>query len=150
MQIYSTFEHSSYIELAIAKLEEKGITDIFAVPLDNRSVERKLFDTIHQSDGVSFIGKGMGLAVIFSVIAASRGFVLEWGPIYWGLIGAVSGFVLGVLIDLYIYKFYKRKKRLLKGKNSEVILIINCNESQGELVEGVLWEHLALGLAKIK
>ncbi|MDF2644981.1 MAG: hypothetical protein K0Q73_786 [Paenibacillus sp.] len=92
----------------------------------------------------------MGLAVIFSVIGASRGFVLEWGPIYWGLIGAVSGFVLGVLIDLYIYKFYKRKKRVIKGKNSEVILIINCDESQGELVEGVLWEHLALGLAKIK
>jgi hypothetical protein len=150
VQIYSTFEHSSYLELAITKLEEKGIKDIFAVPLDNRTEERKLFDTIHQSDGVSFIGKGMGLAVIFSVIGASRGFVLEWGPIYWGLIGAVSGFVLGVLIDLYIYKFYKRKKRLLKGKNSEVILIINCDESQGELVEGVLWEHLALGLAKIK
>lgn len=150
MQIFATYEYSSYIELAITKLEEKGIKDIFAVPLDNRTEERKLFDTIHQSDGVSFIGKGMGLAVIFSVIGASRGFVLEWGPIYWGLIGAASGFVLGVLIDLYIYKVYKREKRMLKGKNSEVILIINCDESQGDLVEGILWEHLALGLAKIK
>lgn len=150
MQIFATFEFSNYIELAITKLEGKGIKDIFAVPLDNRTEERKLFDTIHQSDGVSFIGKGMGLAVIFSVIGASRGFVLEWGPIYWGLIGAVSGFVLGVLIDLYIYKVYKREKRMLKGKNSEVILIINCDESQVDLVEGILWEHLALGLAKIK
>lgn len=150
MQIFATFEYSTFVELVISKLEEEDIKDIFAVPLDNRTEERKLLDTIHHSDGVSLNGKGMGLAVIFSVIGASRGFILEWGPIYWGLIGAVSGLVVGVCIDLYIYKIHKRKKRILKGKNSEVILIIQCNESQGDFVERILWDHLALGLAKIK
>ena len=150
MQLFATFEHSSYIELAISRLEEKGITDIFAVPLDNRTEERILFDTLHHSDGVSLSGKGMALAVLFSVVGASRGFILDWGPIYWGLIGAAAGFVLGVLIDLFMNKIYKKKKRVLKGKNSEVILIVRCEESQADGVERILWEHLALGVAKIK
>jgi hypothetical protein len=150
MQIYATFEHSNFLELAIMTLEQQGITDIFAVPLDNRTEERKLFDTLHRADGMSFIGKGMLLAVGFSVIGASKGFVLEWGPIYWGLIGAVTGFVLGVCIDLWINKVLRKKQRVLRGKNSEVILIISCKQHQSELVEKILWEHLALGLAKIK
>jgi hypothetical protein len=149
VQVFATFEHSTFLELAISKLEEKGVRDIFAIPLDNRTEERQLFDTIHRADGVSLSGKGMALAVIFSVIGSSRGFILEWGPIYWGLIGAAFGFVLGVLIDLYIHKVHRRKERVLRGKNSEVILIVRCDESQGQLVEGILWEHLALGVAKV-
>ncbi|WP_285842707.1 hypothetical protein [Metabacillus litoralis] len=35
------------------------------------------------------IGKALGTA--FSVIAASIGFKLSWGPIYWELIGAFIG-----------------------------------------------------------
>ena len=43
MQLYSTFENSIFLEMAIATLEKKGINkeDIFAVPLDNRTEERK-------------------------------------------------------------------------------------------------------------
>jgi UDP-N-acetylmuramyl pentapeptide phosphotransferase/UDP-N-acetylglucosamine-1-phosphate transferase len=150
LQIFATFEHTLFLELVISQLKEKGITDIFAVPLDNRTEERRLFDTLHNSDGVSMIGKGTALAVLFSVVGASRGFMLQWGPIYWGLIGAAVGFILGFLIDLYIQLVYKKRKRVLKGKNSEVILIINCEENQDDYIESILWEHLALGLAKIK
>ncbi|MDC3413583.1 hypothetical protein NC797_09070 [Aquibacillus sp. 3ASR75-11] len=149
MQVYATFEHSTYIELAIKHLEENGIQDIFAVPLDNRTEERKLFDTIHRSDGTSFIGTGMILAVFTSTIGANRGFVLEWGPIYWGVIGALIGFILGVIIDLIRYKIRKSPTKLLKGKNSEVILIIECQSDQGKLVEDILWTNLALGVAKV-
>ncbi|UUZ82926.1 hypothetical protein LJK88_02570 [Paenibacillus sp. P26] len=124
--------------------------ELFVIPLDNRAEERKLFDTIHRADGVSFIGKGMALAVAFSVIGSSKGFVLEWGPIYWGLIGAGGGFALGFLIDLYINKVYKKNKRRTRGKVSEVVLIVECENNQVEWVESLLWEHLALGLAKIK
>jgi hypothetical protein len=150
VQIFATFEHTNFLELAISDLEQKGFSDIFAVPLDSRKEERKLFDTLHRADGVSFIGKGMALAVVFSVVGASRGFVLKWGPIYWGLIGAASGFAVGFLTDLYINLVHNKKKRLIHGKKSEVILIVTCEESQGDLVENILWEHLALGLAKIK
>lgn len=152
MQIFSTFEHHSTLELAITTLEKRGIhkETIFAVPLDNRTEDRKLFDTIHRSDGISLIDIGMALATAFSVICASIGFKLTWGPIYWGLIGAAGGFIVGVLIRLFIELVLKKKRRTMKGKHSEVILIVECEEDQHELVENILWEHLAIGVAKVK
>lgn len=149
MQIFATFEQSTYLELAITELEEHGIKNILAVPLDNRSEERKIFDNLHQADGVSLISKGMILAFLFSTVGASRGFVMAWGPIIWGLIGAGSGFVIGFIIDLFIKKVIKRKQRSLRGKNSEVILVVECEQHQKERVESILWNQLALGVAEL-
>lgn len=152
MQIFSTFEHSIYLELAITALEKKGIQkkDIFAVPLDNRVEERRLFDSIDRADGTTLIDLAMALATAFSVITASVGFILAWGPIFWGLIGAISGFLLGFVIKLVYFKVWKKRERLLRGKQGEIILIINCEDSRTDLVENILWEHLALGVAKVK
>ncbi|WP_417897869.1 hypothetical protein ABN702_16505 [Bacillus haimaensis] len=151
MQIFSSFEDSGYLELAISLLEKKGIKreDIFAVPLDNRKEERKILDTLHRSDGISLIDLAMALATAFSVIGASVGFILYWGPIFWGLIAGFSGFVLGLAIKLFIIKVVKKDRNLLKGKCTEVIVIINCDESKADLVEEILWEHLAMGVAKV-
>jgi hypothetical protein len=152
LQIFSTFETTSYLEMAILTLEKKGIKkeSIFAVPLDNRTEERKVFDTLHRSDGTSLIDIGMALATAFSVVGASIGFKLSWGPIYWGLISAFIGFVLGFAIRLFTEIVLKKKKRLIRGKHSEIILIIDCDETLAELVENILWSHFALGVAKIK
>ncbi|WP_458415363.1 hypothetical protein ACNQFZ_10350 [Schinkia sp. CFF1] len=152
MQLFSTFETTGFLEMAISTLEKKGIKkeSIFAVPLDNREEDRKIFDNIHRSDGTSLVDIGMGVATAFSVIGASVGFKLAWGPIYWGLIGAFVGFVLGFAIRLFMELVIKKRKRVLKGKHSEVILIIDCEESQAELVEDILWSHFALGVAKVK
>lgn len=151
MQVFSTFEQSSYLELAISLLEQKGIKqeDIFAVPLHNRQEERKIFDTLHRSDGISLIDIGMALATAFSVVGASIGFILAWGPIYWGLIGAFVGFLLGLGIKLFIIKIVKKKQRLLRGKHAEVILIVECEDKKVELVEEILWKNLAIGVAKV-
>jgi len=112
--------------MAISTLEKKGVKKeaIYAVPLDNRMEERKLFDGIHTSDGTSLIDIGVALATAFSVIGTSIGFELNWGPIYWGLITSLIGFVIGVAIRLFMEKVVKKRKRLLKGKYSEVILIV--------------------------
>ncbi|WP_246941113.1 hypothetical protein [Bacillus pinisoli] len=152
MQIFSTFENTINLELAIKTLEKHGVQQesIFAVPLDNRQEDRRFFDTISSADGVSVVDIGMALGTAFSVIGASIGFELAWGPIYWGLIGAFVGFMLGLAIRLYIEVVYKKKKRVLKGKHSEVILIIDCPNSMSELVEEILWGHYAMGVAKIK
>lgn len=152
MQLFSTFESNAFLEIAIATLEKKGIQkqNIFAVPLDNRTEDRKFLDTIHRSDGTSLVDIGIALATAFSVIGSSIGFQLEWGPIYWGLIGAGSGFALGVAIRLFIETVYKKKKRIFKGKHSEIILIVDCEVSQAELVENILWNHFALGVAKVE
>ncbi len=152
MQLFSTFEHTVYIELAIATLEKKGIKkeNIFIVPLDNRTEERKVFDSLKRSDGTSLIDIGAALATAFSVIGASVGFKLAWGPIYWGLIGAFVGFILGFAIRLFTEKVIKKRRRLLKGFHSELIVIVDCDESQGELIENILFSHYALGVAKVK
>jgi len=152
VQLFSTFESNQYLEMAISTLEKNGIIkeNIFAVPLDNRTEARKLFDSIHRSDGVTLIDIGMALATAFSVIGASIGFKLAWGPIYWGLISAFMGFILGFAIRLFIEMVLKKNRRVLRGKHSEIILIINCEETQVELVENILWEHFALGVAKVK
>lgn len=149
MQIYATFDHSIRLELAITKLESMGISEIFAVPLENGPEDIEIFDSIHRSDGKSLLSKGMILAVFFSVIGASRGFKLDWGPIYWGLIGGTFGFILGFCIDLIMNLKKLKKQRLVKGKKSEVIIIINCKESEGRQVERILWEQLAVGVGKV-
>jgi len=152
MQLFSTFETTGYLEMAIATLEKRGIKkeDIFAVPLDNRKEDPKIFDTLHRSDGTSLIDIGMGIATAFSVIGASIGFELAWGPIYWGLIGAFIGFILGFAIRLFIELVVKKNKKNIKGRHSEVILIVECEESKSVLIENILWSHFALGVAKIK
>jgi hypothetical protein len=152
IQVFSTFEHSTYLELAISSLEKGGIKkeNIFAVPLTNRKVEQRLFDTLHSSDGISFISKGAAIGTALSVVGASVGFSLKWGPLYWGLIGAGGGFLLGFLIDLLIYKVFKKRKRLLSHKHSEVVLILECEDNQADMAENILWHHLALGTARIQ
>ncbi|MGM0752479.1 MAG: hypothetical protein ACQET6_11130 [Bacillota bacterium] len=151
MQLFSTFENHIFLEIAIANLEKIGINkeDIYAVPLDNRKESRKLFDTLHRSDGLSLIDIAMPLATASSVVTASIGFELKWGPIYWGLIGAIGGFVVGLVIRLFLVSLKNREKHRLKGKQSEVILIVECDETKSQIVEKILWEHLALGLAKV-
>ncbi|MBT2259388.1 hypothetical protein SAMN04487776_11284 [Priestia megaterium] len=152
MQIFSTFEYSSYIELAVSELERKGIKkeDIFIVPLNNRTEARRILDSLHRADGVSLIDLGMALATAFSVIGASIGFKLSWGPIYWGIISAFIGFILGLGIKLFMFKVIKKKQRLLRGKHSEVILIVDCHTIDAEVVEHILWKNLALGVSKAR
>lgn len=151
VQIFSTFEHSTNLEIAITELEKNGIKKehIFAVPLTNRKTERRLLDSIHNADGISLISTGATLGTALAVIGASVGFKLAWGPIYWGLIGAASGFFLGICIDVFYYKVIKKKQRLLRGKNSEVILIIECDEAQADTVEAILWHYYAFGTARV-
>ncbi|WP_230498415.1 hypothetical protein [Pseudoneobacillus rhizosphaerae] len=152
MQLFSTFESNIFLEMAITSIEKKGITkeNIFAIPLDNRTDEHRVFDSTHRSDGTSLIDIGMALATAFSVIGASIGFKLAWGPIYWGLISAFCGFVIGFAIRIINEKVIKKKKRRLKGNQSDIILIIECEETQAEAIEKILWNHYALGVAKVK
>ncbi|WP_041808453.1 membrane protein [Evansella cellulosilytica] len=152
MQIFSTFEHSAYLELAISALQKVGVKKerILAVPLNSRVEERRLFDTLHRADGVSLFDKGAAIATALSVVGASIGFVLEWGPIYWGLIGAGVGFIIGFTIDYIIYKVIHRRNRKVRGKKSEVVIVVDCPKELVEKVEEVMWEHLALGVAKVE
>lgn len=152
MQILATFEYSTFLEIAISELKEKGITAIYAVPLDLRKKEPRLLDSIHRADGLSFIDKGMIFAFMFSTICASKGFVWRGGPIVWGIAGAFIGFAFGVALNwaIYLLKRNKNQLEIKKGKKGEVILIVTCEDSQAEVVEDILWDHRAFGLARTK
>ncbi|WP_188455692.1 hypothetical protein [Virgibacillus oceani] len=152
MQLFATFDNNLYLEMAISTLEKNNIEkdNIYAIPLDNRKEPRKLFDTLHQSDGISLIDIGVALGTAFSVIGVSIGFKMAWGPIWIGLIGSFIGFFIGLGIRLFMNVLFQKRKSILKGKQVEVILIIDCAETQGELVENILWEHFCFGVAKIK
>ncbi|SEQ65354.1 hypothetical protein SAMN05216232_3013 [Virgibacillus subterraneus] len=149
MYIMATFDHSVYLELALAYLEKEDIpkANILAVPLDSRKEKMKLFDTLHKSDGLSLFDMATAFATAFAVIGASVGFHLELGPIIWGIFGAVGGFVLGFVIKLIIQKLKQNHRIKMNNKSTELILIIHCNKNQVEIIEKLLWEHLAFGVA---
>jgi hypothetical protein len=148
MFVIATFENSIYIELAITALEEQGISKelILAAPLDKRKEPRNLFDTIHKSDGFSLFDGPSILGTCLMLLGAIYGYELVWGPILWGIIGAVSGLILGFLIKMLMLK---KSKRGSKNISSEIVLMIRCEDQKWEMVEKILWDHLALGLTKI-
>jgi hypothetical protein len=151
IQIFSTFRHSISLELAISSLELSGVKRecIFAVPLNIQKTERKMMDTLHNSDGISLISTGAALGTALSVVGASVGFKLQWGPIYWGLIGAIGGFVMGFLFDLFYYKVIKKRQRLINSTHPDVILIVECDHNKADHIEQLLWHHFALGTARV-
>ncbi len=149
MYLVSTFEHSIYLELAITAIQTKGIKkeNIMAIPMDKRSEEVKLFDSLHGSDGLSLFDLPAIIAVIFGILGGTYGFVLKWGPLLCGLIGIVIGFSLGLAIKLLLVKKYNDKQP--NNKATEVVLIIECNENQLEITKDILWSHNALGVRKL-
>jgi hypothetical protein len=149
MYIVSTFEHSVYLELAITAIQMKGIKkeNIMAIPMDKKGEQRRLFDSIHSSDGLSLLDLPAILATIGGIFGGIYGFVLEWGPLLWGLIAILIGFLLGFIIKLSVTKKYNNRQEDKRG--AEVVLIIDCIESQLEAVKDILWSHNALGVRKL-
>ncbi len=150
MHVISSFEHSAFLELAINKLQQTGIKkeSIVAVPLEITKEQPKLFDTIHRADGYSLFDLATVMGTIFSVLGASFGFELKWGPIIWGLIGLVIGAFMGFIID-YIFTKKRIRNRKIKSLNSEVVLIVKCKESEYQIVKEILAEHKAIGIGKL-
>jgi hypothetical protein len=100
MQVFSLFEHSPSIELVISKLEQEGVDKekIFVVPIDESDESLRVFDSIHDSDGFSFVDKAMALATAFGVVGTSIGFKLQWGPIVWGGNCRLIWFFIGIFM----------------------------------------------------
>lgn len=151
MYVISSFTYCTHLELAIGNLESKGIKrdKIFAVPLDKRDEKRKLFDTINQSDGISLFDLSIILGTFFMLLGGIYGFLLKWGPILWGLIGLVFGAIIGFIIDIFP-KGRKRSKNKVKDKTTEVFLMVECEKSQVEMIEKILWDNMAIGIAKVE
>jgi len=147
--IIASFEHSIYVELAITALIKNGVPKekILAVPLDKNKEARTILDTIYKSDGVSMVDGALILGTIFMVLGTIYGFVLEWGPILWALIGLLFGAVLGLVLDTLINK-RRGNNAKVNGESTEVVIMINCKKVQESLVEDTLWDCFPLGVGK--
>ena len=148
MYLVASFQYCMHTEIAIAKLEDMGIKkeQILAVPLEIRGETRNIFDTIHHSDGLSMLDGGAILGTAGMVLGVIYGFVLEWGPIIWGLLGLGVGFLIGFLLDILFSKL-KHSKARRSEKDGELFLMVQCDPPQVEQVKKTLWDHLALGVA---
>jgi len=149
MYIISTFDYSIYLELAITSIELNGIKkeNIFAIPVEKANNELNLLDTIHHSDSVSLMDLAAILGAICMLFGSIYGFILEWGPIWWGVIGLFVGFSSGIIIKLvFLNKFSSRNK---SSKEPEVVLIIECSASLVDSTITSLWANHALGVSKL-
>lgn len=149
MLIIATFENSIFVELALTAVEKGEIPNeqILAVPLDKRQEPRQLFDSIHRADGISMFDAAAILGTCLMLLGAIYGFVLTWGPIIWGIIGAVAGLLLGFLIKFFIMK---KSGNGQKKITSEIVIMIRCEKQQCEGFEKILWENHALGMTRIE
>jgi hypothetical protein len=148
MQVFSLFGHSSSIELALSKLEQEGVerSNLFVVPIDETNETFKVFDSLHDADGLSFLDKAMALAVAFGVVGTSIGFNLKWGPIISGVIAALVGFLIGFLWSMLVIKFKRNGSRPERKILPLVILIVECKKHEVRAIEFILKENNALGI----
>ena len=144
MYLIATFEQSLSVELVISTLLQAGIPkeQILALPLKKKPTSRTMFDTMHSSDGFSTIDLSAIFGTCFMLLGAIYGFELEWGPILWGIIGAVTGILLGVCAKLITVK----KMKSSPASTSEVILMIKLLDTKRDLIEQILLNHNALGI----
>lgn len=152
MYIIASFEYSALLELAITALEQKNIPKerILAIPLDKRTEPARVFDTIHRADGISMFDGAALLGAACMTLGAVYGFILKWGPIIWGLIGLFTGAAIGFIFDYFIGRRRRSRGSYRSPGNTEVMLMIRCEDVQVDMVEQILWEHHALGLAKLQ
>ena len=149
MYIISTFDYSVNLEKAITSIQMKGVekANIFAVPIDKANERIKLIDTIHHSDSLSLMDLSAILGAIFMLFGSIYGFVLRWGPVWWGIIGLAFGFALGLIIKFILLKRYIIREKSIK--EPEVVLMIECKETLVGMVMDTLWSNHALGVSKL-
>lgn len=147
MHIISTFEHNQLLEIAINDLQRRGIhkNQILALPLQKPLREAQIFDTIHKADGISAIDGAVALGTFFMIMGGIYGFLLTWGPLIWGLLGFAGAFSIGLAAGWYRIT---RKRKKANTTSAEVVVIIDCANTQADMVEKVLIEHQALGMTR--
>lgn len=144
MYVIAEFKYSNQLEEALTALQVMGIQkeDILAVPMESPKGTVKLFDSLHASDGYGMLDIAFILAMIFTLLGSVFGFQLTIGPMISGVIGAVTGFLLGLGIKLLIIakKGVKREEEWA----SDTVTIIKCKPDQTETVRTTLLVNAAL------
>ncbi len=153
MLIISTFEQTLELEQALGVLEKFGIhrDNILVVPMNQfRNDPKKL--VVRATDiEIRTSDLGMALATAAGVIGASVGFRLKWGPIAWGLISVVVGFVVGFGV-MFLLKKWKGQRAITRFPRKpipEITMIVQCEEAKSTEVHDVLWQYKAISVGDV-
>lgn len=149
MLVIGTFEHSLELEQALACIENNNITQekIMVVCMDLNPENSQLLIAKSRDFINKCIEIGMVCATAISVVGTSLGFILTWGPIFWGLAFAFIGFCLGFTAYFFIKK---RNYRHVPKKLPEIVVIVQCFEEQSVFVMQTMWKFKALTVGKVQ
>lgn len=118
---------------------------LLAIPINKTLVEKKYLDP-YNSDGLNmFLVACLGMVLM--LLGSIYGFVLYWGPIIWGLIGLISGSLIGIAIDYKVKKV--TRKKTIKKHIVDVILLVRYEKEKVDMIEEILSKHYTLGTARI-
>lgn len=148
MYLVAAFKHCLNLDLTISDLLQSGLSKekILAIPLKQESDYISFSDNLNRPLGNSIIDSAAVMGTAMMVLGVIYGFVWNWGPIIWGLIGLLTGVAAGALLAIL------RNKSRHSGKRSmaEVVLIINCCGNDAKEIEKILWTNQALGVGRFK
>lgn len=147
MLVIGTFEHSIELEQLLATLEYSSISRnyILVVPMVIDPKSPTQFISKSRDLYSKGIEVGIACATASSVVGTSIGFILTWGPIFWGLIAAFIGFTIG--FGLYLLA-KKGTLRHLPKTLPEITVIVQCPEDQSALVMETMWKYRVLTVGR--
>ncbi|MDQ0902562.1 hypothetical protein [Paenibacillus sp. V4I7] len=149
--IVGTFEHSTELEQALSIIEHSGIHSSRIIPIlmdidadKSLSIVDQRFDKTAKAVEI-----GLASATACGVFGISVGFILAWGPIIWGIISGIGGFLLGFSIGLVLknkHRFYNKPNIL-----PEVTVLVQYELAEDEaLIKQTFWKYKALTVGKIE
>lgn len=149
MLVIGTFEHSIELEQALAILEHSGISRDHILVAFMDSEPASPFYLMRKQHDIRSKGfeAGISFATGSAVIGASVGFILTWGPIIWGLIAALIGFIVGFGLYFIIKKGDSRSR--FPKKLPEVTIMIQCTGEQSNDIKEIMWNYRALTVGQV-
>ncbi|MFC3788859.1 hypothetical protein ACFOQM_08695 [Paenibacillus sp. GCM10012307] len=137
--VVGLFNYSTELEQALSMLESKGIdrSRMMAVPMETDASKQLV---IGESRELSF-DVALACATACGVIGISIGFVLSWGPIIWGLISTLAGFVVGYSITRLISVRQRSQHTSKRGTLPDLVVLIRCEEERLEQVRMILQRY---------
>lgn len=144
MIVIGAFLYSLNVELLLANVEKNRIERkyIMVVPMDMDPANPSWLEDKKRHLHSKAIETGMACATGFSVIGASAGFILAWGPVIWGLMAAGLGFSIG--FGTYFWAKRLSRYRDRPAKLPEITLLVQCRDEQAEQIRNLMWQHSAL------
>lgn len=141
MLIVGTFQHSIELEQALAMIEVSGIArrHILVVTMDPGQEGSSNSRSISRDSHSKRIEVSIAVATGAAVIGASAGFILRWGPVIWGLIACLVGYVVGY--GIYSLFVMANRGQQFPKKLPEITVIVQCQEKDCAQVREIMWRY---------